>query len=53
MALWRGLDKTSAPLRGADKHPPQTDTTEKENRKQPLKARTATKNRGARAGFSF
>lgn len=22
MALWRVLDKTSAPLRGADKHPP-------------------------------
>ena len=53
MALWRVrlLSKRLAAL--ADKHPPQTDTTDKENRKQPLKARAATKIGAHAQAFHF
>ena len=51
MALWRVLDKTSGSLTLAVKHPPQTDTIEESKPPITEKARAATKNRGARAGF--
>ena len=52
MALWRVLDKTSAALRGADKHPPPPKQNRiNANRYYRRNRKNGKKNRSSRAGF--